>query len=286
MLYLKENNYNVINLKELYRLIEEKKPIPPKTVVITIDDGYKTTMKAYRILKKMNFPFTVFLYMEAVGRYPDFLTEEQMREMERSGLVDFENHLYSHPDLAKWRLNLSEEEYLRKLRKEKELSEKRFKELFGRKPKFLAFPYGNYDRMSVKFFKENGYKLLMTQDRGSYAGKRILIPRMAVVGSQSGFKRFISDLKVEPLPVIKHTPDYGVYSRNRVKPVFYIENPENYRNCWIYATKNGWVKGIKTGNRVESSVSIPIKSHTTRIGIKCLNAETGRKAEYFFLILH
>ncbi len=286
MLYLKKNNYNVISLKELYKLVKEKKPIPSKTVVITIDDGYKTTMKAYRILKEMNFPFTVFLYMEAVNRYPDFLTEKQIREMEKSGLVDFENHLYSHPNLAKWRLTLSQKEYIKRLEREKELSEKKFKKLFGRKPEFLAFPYGDYDKISVKFFKENGYELLLTQDRGTYAGKGILVPRMAVVGSQSGFRKFVSDLKIEPLPVIKHTPDYGVYSKNRVKPTFYIENPEKYRNCWIYATKNGWVKGIKRGDRVESSVSIPIKSHTTRIGIRCWDTENKQKAEYFFLLLH
>ncbi len=286
MLYLKKNKYNVISLKELYRLVKEKKPIPPKTVVITIDDGYRTTVKAYRVLKELGFPFTVFLYMEAVGRYPDFLTINQIREMEKSGLVDFENHLYSHPHLALWRVKLPEEEYLKRLKREKELSEKRFQEIFGRKPEFLAFPYGDYDRISVKFFKESGYKLLLTQDRGSYAGKRILVPRMAIVGSQSGFRKFVSDLKVEPLPVKRHYPNYGLYSGKTVKPIFFIENPEKYRNCWIYATKNGWVKGIKTGNRVESSISIPIKSHTTRIGIKCWDTENRRKAEYFFLLLH
>ena len=286
MLYLKKNNYNVISLKALYRLIEEKKPIPPKTVVITIDDGYKTTMKAYRILKEMNFPFTVFLYMEAINRYPDFLTEKEIREMEKSGLAEFENHLYSHPNLAKWRLTLTKTEYIKRLKREKELSEEKFKKLFGRRPEFLAFPYGDYDRISVKFFRENGYKLLMTQDRGNYNGKSTLVPRMAIVGSQSNFEKFVSDLKIEPLPVVKHYPDYGVYEKGTVKPVFYIENPEGYKNCWIYATKIGWIKGIKKENRVESSISLPVKSHTTRIGIRCWDTETRRKAEYFFLILH
>lgn len=286
MFYLKKNRYNVISLKKLYQLIEKKKPIPPKTVVITIDDGYKTTMKAYRILKEMNFPFTVFLYMEAVDSYPDFLTKEQIKELESSGFVDFENHLYSHPNLAKWRLKLTKKEYIEKLTKEKELSERKFEKLFGRKPEFLAFPYGNYDKISVKFFKDSGYKLLMTQDRGNYNGKGILVPRMAVVGSQSSFRKFVSDLNIEPLPVVKHEPDYGVYLKDTVKPVFYIENPEKYKNCWIYTTKNGWVKGIKKGNRVESSSQFRIKNSATRIGIKCWNTETKRKAEFFFLLLH
>ena len=286
MLYLKKNNYNVISLRELYKLVEENRPIPPKTVVITIDDGYKTTMKAYRILKKMNFPFTVFLYMEAINRYPDFLTEKQIREMEKSGLADFENHLYSHPNLAKWRLTLSKAEYIKRLKREKELSERKFLKLFGRKPEFLAFPYGDYDKINVKFFKESGYKLLLTQNRGTYSGRGVLIPRMAVVGSQSSFRKFVSDLKIEPLPVIKHYPDYGVYKKDTIKPVFYIENPEKYKNCWIYATENGWIRGIKKGDRVKSSTSVTLKKLTTRVGIRCWDKETHKKAEYFFLIIH
>ena len=89
MLYLKENGYRVVRLKEIVRLVKEGRDIPEKTVAITIDDGYRSTMKAYEVLKRFGFPFTVFLYMEAVGRYPDFLTLEQIREMEGSGLVDF-----------------------------------------------------------------------------------------------------------------------------------------------------------------------------------------------------
>ncbi len=285
MEYLKRHGYRVVSLKELYGWISEKKPIPPKTVVITIDDGYRTTMRAFKILKEFHFPFTVFLYMEAVGRYPDFLTIGDLREMESSGLVDFENHLYSHPNLGRLRIELSSEEYLKVLKRERELSEKRFFEIFKRKPRFLAFPYGDYDRLSVEFFKKAGYLLLLTQDRGAYDGREILVPRMAVVGSQSSFKSFVRDLSIEPLPVYKHYPDYGLFMGKSFKPIFFVKDLEKYENCWIYGTENGWFKGIKKEGKVISKKEIFLKRDKTRVGIKCFNRETKRWAEFFFLVL-
>ncbi|TCK05399.1 polysaccharide deacetylase [Phorcysia thermohydrogeniphila] len=286
MEYLKKNGYNVIHLRELYKIVSSGKAIPPKTVVITIDDGYRTTMKAFEILKEYRFPFTVFLYMEAVGRYPDFLTKEELEELQKSGLADFGNHLYSHPDLAVLRAKLSPKEYLKVLEKEEELSRKRFKELLGSEPEFFAFPYGSYDRLSVEFFKKKGYKLLLSQDRGSYSGKEDPIPRMAVVGSLSGFRNFVRNLQIEPLPVVSHYPEIGLLEENPVTVRFLLKEPEKYKNCSIYTSENGWVKAKKKGKVVESPFPLKIKRLKTRIGIRCFNRETGRKAEFFFLAIN
>ncbi|ADU96695.1 polysaccharide deacetylase [Thermovibrio ammonificans HB-1] len=283
--YLKKYNYNTITVAELYKIVSSGRPIPPKTVVITIDDGYRTTYKAFKLLKKYRIPATVFLYMEAVGRYPDFLTEKQIEEMKRSGLIEFENHLYSHPNLGLLRLKLPKEEYLRVLRREERLSRQRFKKLIGREPRFLAFPYGDYDRLSVEFFLEKGYKLLFTQDRGSYGGRGKLVPRMAIVGSQSGFRKFVRDLEIEPLPVEKAEPGYGVLKENPVRLSFWVKNPEKFKRCSIYASGLGWMGAERKGNRVETAKAVTLVKRKTRVGLRCWNAETGRKAEYFYLVL-
>ena len=286
MEYLKENSYNVISLRRLYEIVSSGKAIPPKTVVITIDDGYRTTMKAFEILKEYRFPFTVFLYMEAVGRYPDFLTKEELEELQKSGLADFENHLYSHPDLAVLRAKLSPKEYMKVLEKEEELSRKRFKELFGREPEFLAFPYGSYDKLSIEYFKEKGYKFLLSQDRGSFNGDEEPLPRMAVVGSLSGFRKFVENLQVEPLPVLGHYPEIGLLNENPVKVRFLLKESENYENCYIYISGNGWIKAEKKENIVESPCPLKIKKIKTRIGIRCFNKKTRKKAEFFFLVIN
>lgn len=53
---------NVISLREVLRKIDANEKFDKNTVVITFDDGYKNNYKsAYPILKKYNFPATIFL---------------------------------------------------------------------------------------------------------------------------------------------------------------------------------------------------------------------------------
>jgi hypothetical protein len=224
--------------------------------------------------------------MEAIGRYPDFLTLKQIEELKKYGKTTFGNHLYSHPDLAKYRVSLKEEEYIEFLKRELELSEKRFKELFGKRPEFFAFPYGSYDRLSVGFLEKRGYKLLMTQDRGSYNGKSTLVPRMATVGSFSNFKAFYRALKIEPLPIKSYFPIYGLLKENPVKISFELENGENYENCSIYVSEYGWLKTKRTGNRIETRKEIELYRFKNRVGIKCLNKKTSRWAEIFYMVIN
>ena len=55
-------------MARLARFLAGKEALPTKTVVITIDDGYRATYEiAFPILRKHGFPATVFLYSDFVG---------------------------------------------------------------------------------------------------------------------------------------------------------------------------------------------------------------------------
>ena len=61
MEYLKNKEYQVISLTKLVEILESDELIPKKTVVLTFDDGYKDNyINAFPILKKYNFPATIF----------------------------------------------------------------------------------------------------------------------------------------------------------------------------------------------------------------------------------
>ncbi|MBE6055951.1 MAG: polysaccharide deacetylase family protein, partial [Clostridium sp.] len=40
MKYLKDNGYTTLTLKELHNFLDKNNPIPEKSIVITLDDGY------------------------------------------------------------------------------------------------------------------------------------------------------------------------------------------------------------------------------------------------------
>jgi len=63
--YLVKNRYNIISLEKAIRLLQSEAPIPPNTVVITFDDGYKSMYTSVLpLVKKYKIPVTIFL---AVG---------------------------------------------------------------------------------------------------------------------------------------------------------------------------------------------------------------------------
>lgn len=280
MRYLKKNGYRVVPLKELLRLIHDGRDIPEKTVVITIDDGYKSTVEAFKILRKYGYPFTVFLYMEAIGRYPDFLTLEDIREMERYGKVDFENHSYSHRAFG---LMKDKKAFLEDLEK----SESRFMKLFGRKPELYALPYGYYNREVLEILKERGYTAVLTQDPGNVGPftEPFRIPRQAIVGSWSRMENFRKKLSREPLPLKGLVPGYGFIENPPERIGAVLLFPGRYRNCRIYITELGWRIAKREGTLVYRDDLVELKRKWNRVGVKCRNVETGKWAESFWMII-
>lgn len=119
--YLSESGYISLHLNEFYDHMKQL-DIPEKLVLITFDDGYADNyIYAYPILKKYNmkatiFPITKFVKdkiehrpsklmsnFDLLMKLPfsnagldDFLTWEEMREMEKSSLIDIQVHCHTH----------------------------------------------------------------------------------------------------------------------------------------------------------------------------------------------
>lgn len=61
--------YNVISLKHLAETLANRQPLPPRTAVITIDDGYADVFQiAFPLLKKFNTLATVFAVTDFLDR--------------------------------------------------------------------------------------------------------------------------------------------------------------------------------------------------------------------------
>jgi peptidoglycan/xylan/chitin deacetylase (PgdA/CDA1 family) len=99
MRFLKVNGYQVIPLDRLFDFLDGKAQIPKKSVVVTIDDGWRSTYEiAYPILRKYGYPATLFVYTDFVGGGANALTWEMIAELSRNG-VDIQGHTKTHRNL-------------------------------------------------------------------------------------------------------------------------------------------------------------------------------------------
>ncbi|HOW34969.1 MAG TPA: polysaccharide deacetylase family protein [Candidatus Omnitrophota bacterium] len=169
--YLKKHGYNVISLDELVVSIREKKKTPPRSVVITFDDGFDDNyLNAFPVLKEYSFPATIFVIADEVGDQ-GYVTWEQLKEMEQHG-VTAGSHTLDHTYLP----GVSEVMGRRQIIESKKLMEQKL----GHAVDYIAYPSGGFSEEIKNIVRDAGYKAACTTNRGLhvlnddlYAIKRI-----------------------------------------------------------------------------------------------------------------
>lgn len=168
MRYLAQNGYTVVPMAKLIDFLDGKIALPKKSVVITIDDGYKSTYEiAWPILKKYGFPATVYLYTDFVGA-GDALTWAQMKEMS-AGSVDIQPHSKTHANLTLRLANENDARYRDRIRQEVETPIDVIRERLGEPAVSYAFPYGDVNETVVEFLKAKNVKMGVTVTPGGNA---------------------------------------------------------------------------------------------------------------------
>lgn len=188
LLYLKENGYSPIFLKDYYQFRTNGERLPDKPIVITFDDGYLNNYTvAYPLLKKYNMNATIFIITGRTGlqgavKYPHF-TWAQAMEMDKSPYVDIQSHTQYHNDLSSVNKGVA----VLELRKSKRLIEK----MLNKEVLFLAYPYGSRNEVVIKAAKKAGYKAAVLADAVNQGVNRsdtdlMQLKRIAVYGTMTG----------------------------------------------------------------------------------------------------
>jgi peptidoglycan/xylan/chitin deacetylase (PgdA/CDA1 family) len=166
MRFLKEKGYRVISMDQLFDFLDFKNSIPPKSVVITIDDGWSSAYEiAFPILKKYGYPATLFVYTNMINKTPKALSWNQLREMASQG-IDVQCHTRSHRNLTLREKGESFKEYFENLAKELSGCKQTIKEEMNLDVKYLAYPYGETNPLVIELAKKIGYRGALTTKRG------------------------------------------------------------------------------------------------------------------------
>lgn len=196
MKFLVDDGYTVITPDELLDAWEGNENLPNKPVVITFDDGNADNYKnVFPILQKYNLKATMFVITDNINLYPSYITWQQAREMQASGLVDIESHTLSNQSFLKIhsRDKLWDQIY----------GSKQAIEWYLKKPaKFIAYPDGKYTVEAEELCKEVGYRAGFAIDYGlaHYNPKNYVLDRIPIYGSNSHtLLRFKMRLKGAPV---------------------------------------------------------------------------------------
>jgi peptidoglycan/xylan/chitin deacetylase (PgdA/CDA1 family) len=166
MKYLKENNYRVITHGELLGFLEYRQAIPKRSVIITIDDGYRSTYEiVYPIMKKYGFRATLFIYTAFVGASRNAVTWDQLREMKKYGF-EIGSHTIGHIDLTKRLPGEKDAAFLQRITKELKGSKELLDSKLAQQTDVLAFPYGKSNKDVLEVVSKAGYRVAVTVKRG------------------------------------------------------------------------------------------------------------------------
>jgi len=191
--------YNFISLEILVEAIYQNdfKNLPPKSLVITIDDGNKGNYDLLDLFKKYKIKPTIYLCSHIINthrkfwfllgnknlkvlkklrnkqrlkilkerydyelhkEYPDRQALNLMEIKEMSPYVDFQCHTKFHPILTTCDDEGSQEEIM----------ESKFflEKLLGKKVNYFSYPNGDYGEREVRILKDCDYKSARTYDIG------------------------------------------------------------------------------------------------------------------------
>ena len=262
--YFKEHNYKVIPLKQLNRALQQGKTIPDNWVVFCIDDSYKSFYNnGLALFKKYHYPFTLFVYIEATEKgYGDFMSWRQIREASMFGEIGL--HSYGHKHMV----SMSSQAIKNDTSKALELFEKNM----GFKPKYYAYPYGEFDESVEKAIASFGFDLILNQNVGAVSDKSPLhsLDRIALTGDVN----LKTKLRIKFLDATWFSPKS--YPKNAKLNEIHVTMSPSIKKAELYVSGGGW-EYIKVNEGVfKSTKTYPLKLQRTRIIIKSGNAYTSK----------
>jgi biofilm PGA synthesis lipoprotein PgaB len=196
--WLKANGYHVVSLDDVVKASKGGPALPDHAVLLTFDDGLESFYaRVYPLLRAYNYPAVQALvgswmdmpkgqtmaYNGATCSRDCFLTWDQVREMQKSGLVEFASHTWQQhqgipgnpqgnemPAVVTLRYDPhsrtyeSKDDYVQRLRADLRHSRDEIEHETGQRPRAIVWPYGAYNDVAVQVAASEGLTLSFSLD--------------------------------------------------------------------------------------------------------------------------
>lgn len=185
MAWLHRLRYRVLRLDEALAGLRGERPLPPRAVVLTFDDGYENFYEyALPVLARFGFSAIVYALADRLGQpsawfaadgraTPPLMSGARLCELRRLG-IDIGSHGLTHQRLAEIDRETARIEITD--------SKDRLQQLLGEPIDHFCYPYGRYDDAVVGMASDAGYRSAVTCDRANAFADAdpLRLPRKAI----------------------------------------------------------------------------------------------------------
>ena len=260
---LGNNNYTIWPLSKIVDHLQQGIDLPDKTVAITIDDAYLSVFTEARPrLKARNIPYTVFVATQPVDRGQNgYMSWDQIRILQDEG-VQIGSQTRSHPHMHKISITDAEDEL--------KISNERFLEEIGLRPKLFAYPFGEYNLDVIELVKQAGFDAAFGQNSGIAHGYNgfFELPRFAMNEQYGTIDRLQLAINGLPLKVDQIVPeDVVLHDKNNPPNYGFTLAPEiaNDRQLRCFNSAYGKLEVNILGPRAEIRLPGPFEQGRARI---------------------
>jgi len=226
--WLERQGHHFVGLDQVLRARAGGPALPPKPLLLSFDDGYRSVYTAaWPVLQRHRAPAVLAL----VGRWLEpadglvpfgdgtlprqkLLSWEQLHEMTASGLVEVASHTHdlhrginanpqgnSEPAVTSRRYSStdgyeSESQYRRRLRQDLARNNRLLQQKLGQRPRAVAWPYGRYNATAIAVAGELGLPVGLTLDDGAITRTTSLaaLPRVLMTREMNGIDGLAQEL--------------------------------------------------------------------------------------------
>jgi peptidoglycan/xylan/chitin deacetylase (PgdA/CDA1 family) len=205
MEYLAANDFRALDAVTALDLLFAGQ-LEPRTVAITFDDGFEDVLhNAHPVLAELGFSATVFVATAVIGGDASYgwapqgastLSWAQIRRLDPSGVLRFEPHSRTHPDLRR----LGDADARAEITESKAELERQI----GRETYAFCYPSGFVESREREMVRQAGFRYGLTCEPGLNTASTdpALIHRVQIEGTDSlhGFTAKVAGSHDRPLP--------------------------------------------------------------------------------------